>query len=90
MSVKKFTDYIKESYEMDVDNGDMVEEHAKYVISKFIEDGGSLQDAFDYMYTNLFGEGVNPDGSTLESVIVGIKDYLESLSRMASGLVIRK
>ena len=44
-SIKKF-----EEYELDVDGGEIAEEYAKVIISKYIEDG---ENTLEYVYNSV-------------------------------------
>lgn len=83
---KKFTDYVKEAYEMDIDNGDMAEEHAKYVISLFlekeIEEDMTLQQAFDQMFDEyLKGASGGIDYQLKSFVLSEMENYVDHLQK---------
>ncbi|CAG7580676.1 MAG: hypothetical protein SLAVMIC_00518 [uncultured marine phage] len=92
--MKKFSEKVNEAYEMDIERGDMATEHAKEVISNFIDgenDDITFQGAFNRMYEDsLEGIGGPNDDDNQSIVIEAMIEYLNELLIQANNLNINE
>ena len=81
MALKRFKD-INEGYDMDIDRGDMVEEHAKDVIGRYLDGslgGMTVQGAFNAMFDENM-RGMSDDTSPQQ------KQIIEAIQKIADEL----
>ncbi len=87
--MKKFSQVIKEGYEMEMDAyDDFATEHAKMVISAYIDGdlkGVTIQDAFRSMLKEMDLEGAENESSQ-QTVIKAMESYLYKMLRQTEGL----